>query len=120
MKLSLFILVMCAYSVCNGQSNIQRSLDFPVINSESMSMLIHKPKAFQLIIDKVSGTVNGKVTFEKARKDDKGNLIGWTVIQQFKLVDIKQQIVISNFDFQRVTIQTKGTMLLKCKYLYKQ
>ncbi len=119
-KLTLFLLALIACTLCNAQSKIQRSLDFPIINSESTSMLIHKPKAFQLIIDKVSGIVNGKVSFEKARKDDKGNLIGWVVIQSFQLVDIKQQIVICNVDFQRVSIQTKGTMILKCKYIYKQ
>lgn len=120
MKLSFVVLFIGFFLAANAQSKIERSLDFPIVNSESTSLLIHKPKAFQLIIDKVSGTVNGKVSFEKARKDEKGNLIGWTVIQQFNLVDIWQQIVICNVDFQRVSIQTKGTMLLKCKYIFKQ
>lgn len=120
MKLSLFILVMCAYVVCNGQSNVQRSIDFPIVNSESVSLLVNKPKAFQLIIDKVSGIVNGKVIFQNARRDNRGNLVGWTIIKEQQLVNVKQQIILSNFYFEKVTIETKGTMLLKLKYLIKQ
>jgi hypothetical protein len=119
MKLSLVLLVLVACIICRGQKVVV-SHTFPIVNTDIVSILLNSPSKFQLNVKKVSGIVQGKVLAYTSIRDKNGTVVGWDQLKEFDLVNVNYQTFVVDVFFERLTIETKGTMLLNIKYYYRQ